>query len=167
MDQKAITCCFTGHRMSKLPWGANEQDSRCVELMEKLYAVTEAVYVSGCTRFICGMANGCDLYFADTVMRLRAMHPEIHLEAAVPFRGQADSWPTELKLKYRRYLELCDEVTILRERYTPDCMMNRNRYMVDHASVLIACYDGTPGGTMNTLLYAMRQGIETIQIPLE
>ena len=38
--------------------------------------------------------------------------------------------------------------------------------MVDSASVLIAAYSGQPGGTMNTLLYAMRQGREVVQIAI-
>ena len=38
-------------------------------------------------------------------------------------------------------------------------MMDRNRYMVDHASVLLAAYNGSPGGTMNTTLYAMALSI--------
>ena len=34
--------------------------------------------------------------------------------------------------------------------------------MVDRSALLIAVYDGTPqGGTLNTLAYAMRRGVET------
>ncbi|HPS76246.1 MAG TPA: DUF1273 domain-containing protein, partial [Oscillospiraceae bacterium] len=62
MDEKPITCCFTGHRIAKLPWRSNENDPRCIALKERLAAVTEAVYESGVRHFICGMANGCDLY---------------------------------------------------------------------------------------------------------
>ena len=36
--------------------------------------------------------------------------------------------------------------------------------MVDSSSVLIAAYDGRSGGTMSTMLYAMRQGLEIIEI---
>ena len=32
------------------------------------------------------------------------------------------------------------------------------------AGVLIAAYDGQKGGTMSTMLYAMRQGLEIIEI---
>ena len=46
-------------------------------------------------------------------------------------------------------------------------MMRRNRYMVDNAAVLIAVYNGSPGGTRNTMLYAMRQGLEIIEIEAE
>ena len=45
-------------------------------------------------------------------------------------------------------------------------MIRRNRYMVDRSSLLLACYNGTPGGTMSTILYAERQGLEVLQIPI-
>ena len=52
---------------------------------------------------------------------------------------------------------------MVQHHYTKGCMLRRNRYMVDRSSLLIAVYDGTPkGGTMNTLAYALRQGVETI-----
>ena len=72
-----------------------------------------------------------------------------------------------MRARYNVLLSQCSEVTVLQQEYSPDCMMRRNRYMVDASSVVIACYDGTPGGTMNTLLYAMRQKKEVIQLPTE
>ncbi len=167
MDEKQITCCFTGHRISKLPWRDDESDPRCAALKEKLAAVTEAVYDSGVRHYICGMANGCDMYFAEAVIALRGAHPEITLEAAIPFAGQAERWGGKLQARYEALVSQCDVKTILQREHTADCMMRRNRYMVDSSSVLIACYDGKPGGTMNTLLYAMRQKSEVIEIPVE
>ena len=41
-------------------------------------------------------------------------------------------------------------------------MLRRDRYLVDHASLLIAVYDGMLGGTMYTLSYAMKKGVETV-----
>ena len=45
-------------------------------------------------------------------------------------------------------------------------MMRRNRYMVDRSSLLLACFDGQSGGTMNTILYAQRRGVKVIIIEL-
>ena len=45
-------------------------------------------------------------------------------------------------------------------------MQRRNEYMVDCAGVLIAAYNGSSGGTRNTLLYAMRRDIQIIEIAL-
>lgn len=164
---KNTTCCFTGHRMEKLPWRDNESAAACLALKGRIAAAVEAVYASGMTHYICGMATGCDMYFCDAVIELRQAHGEITLEAAVPYDGQAERWPAALKKRYDRLLSQCDYITVVSDCYTPDCMMKRNRYMVDNSSVLIAAYNGSRGGTMNTLLYAMRQGVEIIELAAE
>jgi len=50
--------------------------------------------------------------------------------------------------------------------YTPACMQRRDRYMVDHAALLIAAFDGSPGGTRYTVEYAMRRGLEIVDLPI-
>ena len=161
------SCCFTGHRASKLPWGFDEQDIRCIEFKEKLYAVIGAVYESGVTHFICGMANGCDMYCAEAVLKLKTQYPDVTLEAAVPYDGQESKWSADLKRRYRDIIINCDSVNIISDKYTAFCMMQRNKYMVNHSSVLIACYNGQPGGTWNTIKYAMDHSKEIIQIPID
>lgn len=37
MREQSRTCCFTGHRPEKLPWGTDEGDPRCRMLKKKLY----------------------------------------------------------------------------------------------------------------------------------
>ena len=49
--------------------------------------------------------------------------------------------------------------------YTRGCMLRRNRYMVDHSALVIAVYDGTPGGTCRTLEYALRQKVSFVDLP--
>ena len=46
-------------------------------------------------------------------------------------------------------------------------MTKRNRYMVDNCNVLLAAYNGTKGGTQNTILYGIRSKKEVIQIPID
>lgn len=167
MDDRLITCCFSGHRPRQLPWGAAEDDERCLALKEELSSRLEGIYQAGYRRFICGMALGCDTFFAEAVLALRDKHPEVCLEAAVPCGSQPERWTEKQRLRYERLLGSCDKVTVLRQDYTPDCMQRRNEYMVDHASLLFACYSGKPGGTMNTLLYAMRQGVKTLIIDID
>lgn len=166
MAEKGLTCCFTGHRAAKLPWRFDERDPRCEQLKVKIADAAEAVYTAGIRHYICGMANGCDLYFCEAVIALRGEHPDITVEAAVPYEGQADGWPQELRRRYLKLLTDCDYETLVCRAYTPDCLMRRNRYMVDASSVVIAAYDGKPGGTMSTMLYAMRRGLEIIEVPI-
>ena len=44
--------------------------------------------------------------------------------------------------------------------YTKSCMFVRNRYLVDNADMLLAAYDGQPGGTEMTIRYARKMGIQ-------
>ena len=166
MDRRSVTCCFTGHRPNKLPWGSNESDPRCLRLKEELAARLEGIYEAGYRHFLCGMAVGCDLYFAEAVLALRSRRPDVTLEAAVPCDGQANAWTVPLQRRYEHLLAECDAVSFVQHVYTPGCMQRRNRYMVDRSSLLLAVYDGQPGGTMSTLLYAGRQGLRTLIIDL-
>ena len=161
------TCAFTGHRAAKLPWGYNEYDPRCVELKQRILDTAEAVYSAGYTHFICGMADGCDIYFCEAILSLRSEHPEITLEAAVPFEGQADRWPVRQRQRYERLICECDKTTLIQREYSPGCMMKRNQYMVDNAELLIACYDGKTGGTFNTLRYALEKDVKILHLPVE
>ena len=61
-------------------------------------------------------------------------------------------------------LARCDEQHLIQQAYSPNCMQRRNQYMVDHSALLLAAFAGLPGGTMNTILYAQRSGVETVVI---
>ena len=111
-------------------------------------------------------AVGCD-YFLEAVLAFRASHSDVTIEAAIPYAGQAEHWRGSLRDRYYALLEQCDCKTVVQQAYSGGCMMRRNRYMVDQSRVLIAAYNGEPGGTMNTMLYAMRRGLNVIEIPVE
>ena len=165
---RAQICCFTGHRPDKLPWGEYEQDPRCVRIKEELTAALERAYALGYRHFISGMARGGDLYFAEAVLELREKYPDVLLECARPCETQSSRWPRTEQLRYDGILDRCNYETMVQHTYDRGCMMRRNRYMVDHASRIIALYDGVPkGGTAQTLAYALRKGLETDIIPLE
>lgn len=165
MHGRSNTCCFTGHRPEKLPWGSNETDPRCADLKRKIYDAVCSAYDEGMRHFICGMARGCDFYFAEAVVALRQEKGDVTLEAAVPCSGQAGSWPEADQIRWRSLLAQCDLETLVQEQYTKGCMLRRNRYMVDHSALLIAVYDGVSGGTRQTLEYALRQKVPFVDIP--
>ena len=160
MRARPISCCFSGHRPGKLPWGDDEGDRRCLALKERLWNEMEAAYERGYRHFICGMARGADLYFAEAVLALRERRSGVTLEAARPCESQASRWPQEEQRRYQSILERCDYETLVQHQYDRWCMMRRNRYMVDRSARLLAVYDGVPkGGTAQTLAYALRKGL--------
>ena len=166
MRGRQQTCCFTGHRPGKLPWRYDERDLRCVSLKARIADAVEVAYQGGYRHFLCGMALGCDLYFCECVLRLRQDHPDVTVEAAIPCPTQADAWPPDQRRRYREMVAACDYETLVSQQYSPSCMLRRDRYMVDHASLLIAAFDGSPGGTRYTVEYAMRRGLEIVDLPI-
>lgn len=146
------TVAFTGHR---------HYDGRCDDL---LCAVVRDLYGRGFRRFWSGMAAGFDLAAAETIVSMRGGMPGMRLCCAVPFIGQAARFHAAERLRYDKVLAAADETVILSERYTQHCYLRRDEFMVDQAAVLVAWYDGTPGGTHYTWEYARRQGIERINL---
>ena len=169
MPARQKSCCFTGHRPAKLPWGYREEDPRCITLKARIFDAVTLAWQEGYRHFICGMAQGCDLYFCEAVLALREQHPEITVEAAIPCPTQADSWLETERQRYHRLVAACDMETMVSGSYSPSCMQRRDRYMVDHSMLLIAAFDGSAGGTRYTVEYALRQGIEIfdVSIPTE
>lgn len=167
MRGRQSACSFTGHRPGKLPWKYEEREPRCLALKARIADAVSAAYDEGYRHFLCGMAMGCDLYFCECVLDLRAARDDVTVEAVIPCPTQADAWPPAQRERYRRLVESCDYETLVSEKYTPDCMQRRNRYLVDHASLLIAAYDGSSGGTRYTIQYALRRGMNIVDLPIE
>ena len=166
--ERETSCCFTGHRQDRLPWGTREGDPRCAMLKGRIAQAVERAYEAGFRHFICGMARGSDLYCAEAVLALRARRPDVTLEAARPCQTQADSWPEAERRRYEHILSQCNYETMVQHHYDRFCMMRRNRYMVDRSARLIAIYDGEPkGGTAQTLAYALKQKLTTDILPPE
>ena len=167
MDVRDMTCSFTGHRPQHLPWLTDENDRRCLSLKAEIAERLQQIYEKGYRRFLCGMALGCDMYFAEAVLALRDLYPDVRLEALIPCGSQPERWTRAQRERYNSLIDRCDRVTVLQVHYTPDCMVRRNCLMVDRSSLLLACYRGTPGGTRGTLLYAMRQQVPVITIEID
>ena len=161
---REITCCFSGYRPQKLPWGMDEEDPRCADLKDRIRDAAEALYASGIRHFICGMALGADTYFCETVLDLRDERQDITVEAALPCEEQYRDWTSEQRYRHLMLVSRCDFETLVSRRYTRECMRIRNQYMVDNSSVLLCVFDGRPGGTMQTMAYARKCGLEIIEL---
>lgn len=163
--QKHYTCCFTGHRPNKLPFGYDEQDERCIKIKNQLKSqIVALITQKDVTHFITGMALGIDLICAEIVIELKEKYPFITLESAIPYEEQAANWTDEQRDRYYRIAELCDKETLLQYHYNKWCFQNRNRYMVDKSDFIIAVWNGERSGTANTVKYAESQNKEIIII---
>ena len=158
-------CAFTGHRPKSFSWGYNENAPGCVMLKEVLAAQISALAERGVTDWLSGMAQGTDLWCAQIVLDLKKKNPALKLHALLPCKGQESKWPAAAQALYRSILEQADDVFFVGRAYSPDCMLERNRYMVNRASILLAVYNGTyRSGTGMTMRYAQKLGREVIII---
>ena len=161
-----MICAFTGHRPEHLPWGSDERDPRCAALKTLLRQRLRELFWQGYGTFLCGLARGCDLYFAEAVLALRDTGEleGAKFTAMLPCPSQADRWSTQDRARYRALLARCDEVKLLEATYTSGCMLRRNRAMVDAADALLTVFDGSEGGTAATIRYAKRCGVEIVPL---
>ena len=151
-EKRQHRVCFTGHRPEKL----TVPESIVKRELEKEIRLAIA---DDMTVFISGMARGVDLWAAEIVLKIRTEGQGIKLLCACPFDGFENSWGVTAKEQYRSILEKADLVRFISPKYTRSCFQIRNEWMVDHAALVIAVFNGTPSGTKNTVDYAKRVGI--------
>lgn len=143
-------CCFTGHRPQKC-FGSEES------IRLKLIAAINEAIQNGYDTFVTGMAEGVDVWAADEVLKIKKEHEKIKLICAVPFEGVEKNRTEEQKNTFRKIIASADNVAYVCPKYRPWCFSARNQWMVDHASMVIAVFNGTPGGTEATIQYAHKK----------
>ena len=90
--------------------------------------------------------------------------PGLRLVAVIPFRGQESRFPAADRERFRRVLAAADHSVTLSPSYHAGCYAVRNNYLVEHAALLVAWYDGSPGGTHYTVRRALGRGLEFINL---
>ena len=131
---RTVSAAFTGHRFYDF--------SQREFIQERLTSAISEAYDHGIRNFISGFALGIDLMAAQLVQSLKCNLPGISLTAAIPLEGQAERYNIYDKRVYRRLLELADKVIVLSDCYYPRCFLDRDEFMVENASYLIAYYYG-------------------------
>ena len=101
------------------------------------------------------------LYEVITVIGLKDKSPDIKLICAVPYNGYGKSWVGVDKWDLNIIFEKADEIVTVSQEYSKYCMKNRNEYMVDNSSKLIAVVSDYRSGTGQTIRYAERQGLSS------
>lgn len=158
-------CAFTGHRPKKLPWRSDETAPECAALKAALTEQIAALIEKGFTHFMSGMAEGTDVWAAQSVLAFREENPALKLHCILPCFNQSEKWSASSQARYRSILEQADSVIFINREDKKDCMLERNRFLVSYAATVLAVYNGERrGGTAATVRYARRLGREVIVI---
>ena len=146
------TCSFTGHRILEKSFNVN-----------KLEEVINTLLIKGYNTFLIGMAKGFDSKCYE-ILLLKKENFNIKIIACVPCKEQDKYFTKAEKEEYKNFLKKADEVIYISEEYKNGCMQQRNRFMVDNSSLLIAYLKYPKGGTLYTVNYAKRKEKEIIYI---
>ena len=149
---KNITCAVTGHRNIQDKINTEKLKNIFLDLIKKDYKY-----------FLIGMAVGFDMLCFEVLHNLKKEH-DIKLIACVPCENQSKNYSIQEKEKYDNFLSVADEVILISKNYTKYCMFNRNKFMVDNSSCLVAYLRENKGGTKNTVEYAKKSNINIIYI---
>ena len=137
---------FSGHRPQKLG-GFSLPNDTYVRVCKRTHELLLELKPEKC---ISGMALGFDQWAAMVCIRL-----DIPWIAAIPHIGQESIWPEASQRAYHLLLQKASEVVIVSPGgYSAEKMMARNCWMVDHCDQVLACFDGSNGGTKRCVEYA-------------
>ncbi len=159
MSDKQYSVCFSGHRLHKL--------ANCdvlSEIQARLVRTVQEYMQKGFHTFYVGMADGFDMMAAEEVVRIKSKEGNIRFIAVIPCHNWRNFTAQEKEI-----FAQADEIIAVAERADKKSYHKRNRYMVEHASVLICYYNGATegqrgGGTGYTVRYAEENGLEIINI---
>lgn len=157
MVNRSKVACFSGHR--RIP-------QNCEELKANLKKEIICLIERGVVFFGAGGALGFDMLAEEAVLQLKDEYPQIRLILVLPCPPdqQILKWNSNQQKKYYEILQKADKVRILSSQYTNECMLVRNRHLVDNSAYLVCYLREQRGGTAYTVDYAKHHGLRIIQL---
>ncbi len=147
---KNKTVAVSGHR--NLSYGINK------DIVEKTFL---SLIERGFDTFLVGMAIGFDTLCFNILSELRNKY-DIKIIACIPCLDQSLKFSESSKTEYTEMLKISDDKVLISLNYTKNCMLDRNVYMVNNSSVLVAYIRENKGGTYFTVNYAKNENKEII-----
>jgi len=160
-----VIVAVTGHRPER--WKTEEERAAPrVALFRALNEIAPTLLLSGMARGVDQWACGWILQTDDAYWLGGGHACRTKLRAVYPFYRDDARWDYAER-HYRQWVVervadqglLESEVTVSESAH--GAYHARNRYLVDNCDVLVAVYDGGPGGTKYTVDYARKVGCET------
>ena len=159
------TCAFIGHQPYNRTYKQileRDMYSICEGLKKSLFCETLRLTREGVQVFMTGMDRCVDTWAAEAVIQIRDTMPSrgIQLWAVIPYDDRFSAWSREEQRQYKRILEKADKVIHIAHEYTPGCLEEHTRYMIDASTHLIAVYEESAINTRKKIEYARRKGLE-------
>ena len=159
---KKLTISLTGHRPPKLA-GYNIRSPYYKRMQEYLEGLIEkAILRCDILELHSGMALGADTVWAQAIVAKKTKYPDkIIFVADIPDTGQPSLWPEPSQNTWSELIERADIINTYAQNNPGKSygyiLNQRNIGMVDACDILIAIYNGTPGGTRNAVNYGIKK----------
>lgn len=151
---------ITGHRPNKLGGYDNSKNKSSIikALLAKLFLELKP------TQVVVGMALGIDQWAAEVALELN-----IPVLALIPCAGQDCKWPPNARYHYKDLLRKITRkggliMQLSNDPYRKELMHRRNGEIIKRCNLLVAVWDGTPGGTSNCVGQARMVDKNIVQI---
>jgi uncharacterized phage-like protein YoqJ len=109
---------------------------------------------------ISGFAPGWDRILAEAALKL-----EIPFQVAVPFKGFESPWPDQVQMYYYEMLDLAAGVEYVSPPgYDKEKYWARDKWMIDHADMILTLWTGKSEKLSNTLDYAQQVGKPVVNL---
>ena len=167
---KQSACAIIGHRPSRFKFRYSEDYSLCKKIKQAMFEQFKKLYdEQGVRRYYVGGALGVDMWAGELILRLKEQsgYGDIELVVVLPFEGHDAKWDERSKRRMDFLRRMCSDCVVIGKEDCRENYIKRNRYMVDHAKVLLAIYDDDPttfNGIRTIVNYADRKKLPVILI---
>lgn len=164
------TCAVTGHRPERFQFRYNEEHTLCKKIKRAIWDEFKRMYDEQRVRRIyVGGALGVDMWAGEITLHLKETpgYGELRLHIALPFEGHDSKWAPPCRERLAFLIRHSAECVTVGNTGSRESYLARNRYMVDHADLLLAVYDGEKklrSGTMHTVNYARKKHLPVMLI---
>lgn len=131
-----ISCTISGDSAYILPFGFDEEDSRCTALKIKLLQTLNSYIQSGINVFYSNCEYGVPLWSLEILSALK-MHNDISINIVVPYEEQAVKWVPQWRERYFNLHSKADGIYMLNHKFSNDCYAKADEFMIDKSSHLI------------------------------
>jgi uncharacterized phage-like protein YoqJ len=146
-DMKSI--CITSPR--EIPKDKSEYVKQSLR-----HAVEQAI-ADGFTNFLSSMLNSVDLDFAAFVVEKKKLHPELFLEAVIPYSDRMKSKDK----RFQKLMQQCSNTKLISQERDRDCYFATIRYLLENSERVIAVSDGNPkSSTAQLIRMATAKGLD-------
>lgn len=167
MDIKS--CAIISHRPTRFKFGYKENMTGGKRLKKRLRDQLMTLYGQGVRRFYVGGCLGVDQWAGEILLRLKeqAEFSEIELIIVAPFPDHDRKWDEKSRGRLQFLISHCAKHFVIGKDERHESFIARNRYMVDHADVLLAVYDNVRtihNGVGQVVLSVERRGLPVVFI---